>query len=129
MGQKPTILIVDDRPSIVEVLCLFLRLRGYETQEAYDGETALELMRRHRPDLVLLDLVIPERSGFEVLRAMRSDEQLSHIPVIVMTARAEVGDSPSPGLEGAAAFVPKPFDLEEVAKLISQVLVNQPAAS
>lgn len=125
--SKPRILIVDDRPSIVEVLCLFLRLRGYETLEAYDGRMALELLRRDPPDLVLLDLIIPERSGFEVLRTMQADESLSRIPVIVMTARAEVGDLPTGDLEGAAALVKKPFDLEEVAGLIARTLV-QPAA-
>lgn len=126
--KKPKILVVDDRPSIVEVLRLFLQLRGYETGEAYDGRSALDLMRRERPDLVLLDLIIPEQTGFDVLKTMQADENLSGIPVIIMTARAEVADLPTSDLEGAAALIRKPFDLEEVASLISQNLVAEPVA-
>ncbi|MDI6871778.1 MAG: response regulator [Bacillota bacterium] len=126
--RKSRILVVDDRRSIVEVLRLFLQMRGYETREAYDGRSALELIRREPPDLVLLDLVIPERTGFEVLQAMRQDEQLSRIPVIVMTARSEVGELPTEDLQGASALLRKPFDLEEVAALVSKTLVQQPAA-
>ncbi len=126
---KPRILVVDDRQSIVEVLRLFLQMRGYETREAYDGRTALELIRRDRPDLILLDLIMPERTGFEVLREVQADEQLCRIPVIVMTARSEVGELPTEDLQGAAALLRKPFDLEEVARLVSQTLVEAAATA
>lgn len=119
---KRRILVVDDRPSIVEVLRLFLQMQGYETCEAYNGNQALAVMRKERPDLVLLDLVIPERTGFEVLRIMNGDPDLKAIPVIVMTARSEVGDLPAAGLEGAAGLIKKPFDLEEMAGAIAGIL-------
>ncbi|MGE5509382.1 MAG: response regulator [Chitinophagales bacterium] len=118
------ILVVDDRPSIVEVLRLFLQMRGYETREAFNGNQALAAMRKERPDLVLLDLVIPERTGFEVLRIMKEDPELRSIPVIVMTARSEVGDLPAAGLEGASGLIKKPFDLEEVADAIAGTLAR-----
>ncbi|MGE5553444.1 MAG: response regulator [Betaproteobacteria bacterium] len=128
MGKR-RILVVDDRPSIVEVLRLFLQMRGYETSEAYDGRTALEIIRRSPPDLVLLDLIIPERTGFQVLQEIQADERLSRIPVIVMTARAEVGELPAENLEGAAALLRKPFDLEEVAALVSRILLESASAA
>lgn len=118
------ILIVDDRPSIVEVLSLFLQLRSYGTRAAYDGRSALEAVRHEPPDLILLDLVIPEQSGFEVLKTLKGEPGLASIPVIVMTARSEVGDLPTPGLEGAAALLRKPFDLEEVAVLVERTLAG-----
>lgn len=121
---KPVILVVDDRPSIVEVLRLFLQMKGYATKEAYDGRTALELVRREPPDLVLLDLILPEQTGFDVLRAMQADQALARIPVIVMTARSEISDLPTADLRGAAALLRKPFDLEDVAGLVSRTLAD-----
>ncbi len=121
---KPVVLVVDDRPSIVEVLRLFLQMKGYATKEAYDGRTALETVRREPPDLVLLDLILPEQTGYDVLRTMQAEQALARIPVIVMTARSEINDLSAVDLRGAAALLRKPFDLEEVAGLVARTLAG-----
>lgn len=122
---KAKILVVDDRPSIVEVLSLYLQLHEYQTLQAYDGRAALELARKEKPNLVLLDLILPEMTGFEVLRALQADPELASMPVVVMTARADLDAPPAQGLEAAAAILRKPFDLDQVALVVERLLLGQ----
>jgi DNA-binding response OmpR family regulator len=114
-----TILVVDDAPNIVELVRLYLEGAGYATLVASDGPTALELHRKHRPDLVILDLMLPGMDGFEVCRAIRRD---SDTPVLMLTARTDDVDA-IVGLElGADDYVTKPFNPRALVARVKAIL-------
>jgi two-component system KDP operon response regulator KdpE len=105
-----TVLVVDDEPLLVRTLAINLRAREHRVRTAPDGATALELFREERPDLVVLDLGLPDLDGTEVLRQIRA---VSHVPVIVLSARAESTDKVEALDLGADDYVTKPFGMEE----------------
>ena len=106
-----TILVVDDEPSISEVVGLYLRRAGYAVLVAHDGQEALEALERQPPDLVVLDLMLPKVDGLEVARRLRA---AGDTPIIMLTARREEGDRIA-GLEmGADDYVVKPFSPQEL---------------
>ena len=110
MGK--TVLIVEDEQNIVDILAFNLSREGYDTMEAYDGVTGLQLALEHNPDLILLDLMLPGMNGFEVCRRIR--ETGSTIPVLMLTAREEEADKVM-GLElGADDYITKPFSMREL---------------
>jgi two-component system alkaline phosphatase synthesis response regulator PhoP len=116
------ILVVDDDREIVRLLRASLEQAGYQVLIAYDGETALHSLRRGRPDLVVLDLMLPDRDGWDVTRVMRGDKILAHTPIIMLTARVEHHDR-IVGLElGADDYVTKPFHPGELLARIRAVL-------
>ncbi|MFC2037618.1 response regulator transcription factor [Chloroflexota bacterium] len=129
MSQR--ILVVDDDRDIVRLVRSYLEQSGYEVLVAYDGETALHILRRERPDLVLLDLMLPGRDGWGVTRVVRGDEGLTATPIIMLTARVEDQDRIL-GLElGADDYVSKPFNPREVVARVRAVLrrvQGEPAA-
>ncbi|MBA2454275.1 MAG: response regulator transcription factor [Chloroflexia bacterium] len=114
-----TILVVDDEPSIVEVLSLYLSREGYSVLSADNGETALNLAREARPDLIVLDIMLPYKSGLEVTSLLRREH---NIPIILLTARSDEIDRIA-GLEiGADDYVVKPFSPREVVARVKAVL-------
>ncbi|CAN5348785.1 response regulator transcription factor [soil metagenome] len=114
-----TILVVDDEPSIVEVLSLYLSREGYSVLSADNGETALHLAREARPDLIVLDIMLPYKSGLEVTSLLRREH---NIPIILLTARSDEIDRIA-GLEiGADDYVVKPFSPREVVARVKAVL-------
>jgi two-component system KDP operon response regulator KdpE len=116
---KPTILIVDDEPRMVRFVKMNLDLEGYLTLEANNGYQALEKVRDHQPDLVLLDVEMPGMDGFETLRRIR---EMSDAPVIMLTVRADEDDRIK-GLDlGADDYVTKPFSPRELSSRIRAVL-------
>ena len=120
--MEQRILVVDDDPQIVRLLRASLEQGGYQVFVAYDGETALHMLRRERPDLVVLDLMLPDRDGWDVTRVMRSDPTLADTPIIMLTARVEHHDR-IVGLElGADDYVTKPFHPGEMLARIRAVL-------
>jgi two-component system, OmpR family, response regulator AdeR len=119
------ILIVEDEPHLADVLEAYAKQEGFRSERAADGNTALSLFRAARPDLVLLDIMLPGKSGLDVLRAIRAD---SSTPVILVTARAEETDH-IVGLElGADDYVVKPFRPREVMARVRAVLRRVGAA-
>jgi two-component system alkaline phosphatase synthesis response regulator PhoP len=118
-----TILIVDDEPHIVEVVQDYLKQAGFRVLSARDGQTALTLARHERPDLVVLDLMLPGgMDGLEVCRRLRRDPGLADVPIIMLTARTEEVDRLI-GLElGADDYVTKPFSPREVVARARAVL-------
>jgi two-component system, OmpR family, alkaline phosphatase synthesis response regulator PhoP len=120
------ILMVDDDKEIVRVVRGYLEQAGYEVLVAYDGEAALYVLRSAHPDLLLLDLMLPQRDGWELTRIIRSDAALANIPIIMLTARIEDTDKIL-GLElGADDYVTKPFNPREVlARVRAQLRRNQ----
>ena len=117
MGK--TVLIVEDEQNIVDILSFNLEREGYDTLEAYDGNTGLQLALEQNPDLVLLDLMLPGMDGFEVCRRIR--ETGSAVPILMLTAREEETDKVL-GLElGADDYITKPFGMRE---LLARVKAN-----
>lgn len=120
MAQR--ILVVDDDREIVRLLRAYLEQAGYQVFIAYDGDTALHVLRHDRPDLVVLDLMLPNRDGWEVTRIVRGDVSLAAMPIIMLTARVE-DDDKIVGLElGADDYVTKPFNPREVVARVRAVL-------
>lgn len=119
---KPRILVVDDDRSIVKVVRSYLEQAGYEVYAAHDGETALHFLRSARPDLLVLDLMLPDRDGWEITRIIRSDPNLGALPIIMLTARVEDTDK-IVGLElGADDYVTKPFNAREIVARVRALL-------
>lgn len=113
MAQE-LILVVDDDREVVRLMRAYLEQSGYEVLVAYDGETALHSLRRDKPDLLLLDLMLPDRDGWDITRTVRGDPGLANIPIIMLTARIDTIDK-IVGLElGADDYVTKPYDPREV---------------
>jgi two-component system alkaline phosphatase synthesis response regulator PhoP len=111
---KQRILVVDDDREVVRLMRAYLEQAGYEVLVAYDGETALHTLRRERPDLLLLDLMLPDRDGYDITRLVRADATLSALPIIMLTARVDDTDK-IVGLEmGADDYVTKPYNPREV---------------
>lgn len=117
MTQK-TVLIVDDERPIVTLLSRLAQGVGARTELAYNGKEALEKIRANRPDLVLLDLIMPIMSGEEVLAVMETDPALQDIPIIVISTKAAVGT----GVEREVPHLRKPFEPTEVKRLIREHL-------
>lgn len=117
--SKQTILVVDDEKQIVEVLTAYLEREGYRVMAAYDGRSALDITLREGPDLVLLDLMLPEINGFEICRILRNS---SSIPVIMLTARDEETDKILCLEVGADDYITKPFSPREVLARVRAVL-------
>ena len=119
MEQKKRVLIVEDEKNIVDIIRFNLSREGYDVLEAYDGEAGLALARSEKPDLILLDVMLPKMIGFDVCRALR--EEGDNVPVIILTAREEEEDKVL-GLEiGADDYITKPFSMRE---LIARVRAN-----
>ena len=120
MEQKKTVLIVEDEKNIVDIIRFNLQRTGYNTLEAYDGEAGLAMAREKKPDLILLDVMMPKMMGFDVCRALRAEGD--NVPVIILTAREEEEDKIL-GLEiGADDYITKPFNpLELVARVKTQL--------
>jgi len=116
------ILIVDDDPDIQRLLGYTLKQEGYETVVAVDGSEALKSWSRDKPDLILLDLMLPHMDGLEICRNLRSHPQTSDIPIIMITAKAEESDR-IVGLEmGADDYITKPFSPREVLARVKAIL-------
>jgi two-component system alkaline phosphatase synthesis response regulator PhoP len=113
------ILVVDDDPGIVKLVRAYLEQVGFEVAVAYDGKKAMQIARNDRPDLVILDLMLPEMDGWDVCRALRKE---SDVPIIMLTARVEESDKLI-GLElGADDYVTKPFSPRELVARVRSVL-------
>lgn len=116
------ILVVDDDKEIVRLIMAYLEQGGYQALVAYNGDTALHTIRRERPDLVILDLMLPDQDGWEITRIVRSDATLASTPIIMLTARVDDTDKII-GLElGADDYITKPFNPREVVARVRSVL-------
>ncbi|MBE7473871.1 MAG: DNA-binding response regulator [Anaerolineae bacterium] len=121
MSSKKRILVVDDEPNIREVVELYLRRDGYEVEVVGDGAAALAAVERKRPDLIVLDLMLPILGGIQVTRALRQGDERD-IPIIMLTAKGEEADRIA-GLElGADDYLTKPFSPKELVARVKAVL-------
>jgi DNA-binding response OmpR family regulator len=120
--RKASVLVADDDPEILTLLSLRLKQRGYEVLEAVDGEKALEEARAKHPDLVILDVMMPQKNGWEVARELKHDEKTKGIGIIVLTAIGEKMNEITSPLYGADEFIDKPFEFDKLEAAIERVL-------
>src|SRR5665213_48440 len=120
--RKGTILVIDDEKDLIEMLQYNLEREGYDVIAAHDGQSGLEVATKHRPDLVVLDLMMPGIDGLQVCQRLRADQKVGRIPVIMLTAKATEADR-IVGLElGADDYITKPFSPREVVARVKAVL-------
>lgn len=119
MKRHQSILVVDDDEEMLRMLESILKLEGYDVTIAADGRTAMALLEEHEPDLVILDIIMPELDGFQVLSLIR---QRSHVPIIVLTARCEVATLRDALVLGADDYMSKPFYTRELLARIKAKL-------
>jgi DNA-binding response OmpR family regulator len=115
------VLIAEDEPHIVESLTFVLERDGYEVASVLDGEAALSRVRSHPPDLLILDVMLPRRNGFEVLKLVRSDPALDAVRVLVLTARGQAQDRRMAEQMGVDAFMTKPFSNRDIAEHVRRL--------
>ena len=120
--KKGTILVIDDEKDLIELVRYNLEKEGFDVIAATDGQSGLDVIKRHRPDLVVLDLMMPGLDGLQVCQRLRSDPRSGRIPVIMLTAKATEADRVV-GLElGADDYITKPFSPREVVARVKAVL-------
>ena len=117
-----TILIVEDEATNRRALAAMLKLEGYQTLEAYSGQQALRLLEKELPDLILLDLMMPEMDGYDVFRTLKSNARTQDIPVLVISALASTWDVERAAQAGLENFLTKPFDPEELFSRVEEIL-------
>jgi two-component system cell cycle response regulator DivK len=120
------ILVVEDNQDNRELVVKVLKINGYQVIEAVDGEEAIEKIKTENLDLILMDLFIPKIDGYEVTRRVKSDRDLSSIPVIALTAHAMKGDMEDALAAGCDGYIPKPIDVQELPKQIEHFLKPNP---
>lgn len=119
---KPTVVIADDDLEILTMVRTLLRRRDVKLLEASDGEEAMRLIRENEPDLVVLDVMMPGMSGWEVCKAIREEEALAETGVIMLTGIGERLNEMTSPLYGADAYLDKPFELTELDAAVTRVL-------
>ena len=117
-----SILVVDDDPEIVTLLSTRLSRRGYKISTANDGTRAIELVKKEMPDLVLLDVMMPGKSGWEVARALKQDPATQAVKIMMVTAIGEKTNEITAPIYGADAHIDKPFEFEKLEKMIQGLL-------
>ena len=122
MNKRPKVLIAEDEETIVESLSFLMEKEGYDVSVATDGQTAIKMIARDIPDMVLLDVMMPCCDGFEVVRAVRADPKTKPIPIMMLTAKTREVDRRK-GLElGVDDFVTKPFSTRDVVSRVKALL-------
>ena len=136
-GRRKTILVVDDEPHVVSYLEMLLQDQGYDTVAAADGREGLEKARSHTPDLICLDITMPEESGVRMYRNLKEDPELHSIPVVVVTAVTGLGGDPEPFRSFLSTrkktpppegFFSKPIDREAFLEKVGEILAARPVA-
>jgi DNA-binding response OmpR family regulator len=120
--MSKTILIVDDEPNIVLSLEFLMKREGFEVQTAGDGQAAIEMLAARRPDLMILDVMMPRKNGFEVCKEVRADPALSGLPIILLSAKGREVEIAKGLSLGADAYITKPFSTHELVARVKEIL-------
>jgi DNA-binding response OmpR family regulator len=116
------ILIVEDEVNLTNTLKMRFEASGFEVDVAYDGQEALQKVRDNRPDLILLDLMLPKVDGYKVCRMLKYDEKYKSIPIIILTARAQEKDRDLAVSMGADAYIVKPFESKDLIQKANELM-------
>ncbi len=120
--MKEKILIVEDNPRNMRLITMTLSAKSYKLFEASDGEQALDMAIRQRPDLIIMDIQLPKMNGLEVTRRLRQTPAFNHTPIIAITAYAMKGDKEKAIDAGCDVYLPKPINTRELPGLIAEIL-------
>ena len=126
---RARVLVVDDEADLVRILQFGLQSIGYQVETASDGQEALKKARETKPDIILLDLMLPKLDGYKVCRLLKFDERYKNIPIIILSARTQEGDQLLAMEMGANRFITKPYDFAEVLSHIEVLLKSVPTSS
>jgi len=122
--EPKKILIVDDEMDLVETLRFPLEMEGYNVLVSYNGEDGLHQARKEKPNLILLDLMLPKLDGYKVCRLLKFDERYKHIPILMLTAKTQERDK-TMGMEtGANEYLTKPFEMDDLLKKVKSYLTE-----
>jgi two-component system alkaline phosphatase synthesis response regulator PhoP/two-component system response regulator VicR len=121
MAKAKKILVVDDEPHIVRLVEVNLTRAGYEVLKAYDGIEALDIVGKEKPDMVVLDVMMPRMDGFETLKALQADPLTQSIPVIMLTAKAQDADIFRGWSSGVSSYLTKPFNPRELLTFVQRI--------
>jgi len=121
-GQRKRVLVVEDDELNMKLFTDLLEARGYEVLQTQDGVRALDMAREHRPDLILMDIQLPEVSGIDVTKWLKADDELKHIPVIAVTAFAMKGDEEKIRASGCEAYISKPISVSHFLETVAGFL-------
>ncbi|TMB59600.1 MAG: response regulator transcription factor [Chloroflexi bacterium] len=125
--KRPLILVVEDDPALGEVVATALKDEGLDARLAHDGDEAMRFVDQNEPSCIILDLMMPRRDGFSVLRELRADGRIQHIPVIVVTAIFGLSERMYATELGAADYVTKPFELNDLVSRVRALVTPQAA--
>ena len=120
--EEPVILVVDDDVDIVEFIVMGLDIEGFKTVKAHNGKEALEIIENSPPDLILLDIMMPDISGYEVCKELKMQKKYNLIPIIMLTAKLKESDRYEGFVTGADEYLTKPFDFNDLLQTIRRVL-------
>ena len=120
------VLVIDDEPDVLLLCRINLAHAGHEVLEALDGESGLRMARESQPDVIVLDLMLPAMDGYEVLKALWEDELTRNLPVVVLTAKAQVEDRIKSWQDGAVEFLTKPFPPDLLLSSVQRVSEMSP---
>lgn len=123
--DKKSILLVEDEKDMLDIVKLRLEANDYKVITASDGQQALELARREKPDLIILDLMLPRLDGYKVCGLLKKDARFNKIPIVMFTARAQEEDIKLGKEVGADAYITKPFESEVLLSKISELLKQE----
>jgi DNA-binding response OmpR family regulator len=126
MDEAASVLICDDDELLLDLLEYKLNARGYRVTRALDGEEAMAKLGENRPDILVLDAMMPRLDGFEVLRRIKEDESLTRLPVLMLTARKQERDIVSALELGASDYLVKPFNPDELLARLGRILTVHP---
>jgi DNA-binding response OmpR family regulator len=126
MADLKRVLIVDDEPDVLLLCRVNLEFEGYDVTTAADGQEGLATARSLHPDVVLLDVMMPKMDGWQVLEAIKADEVISDIPVVMLTAKVQDEDQIRGWSAGAAEYITKPFSPLSLSQVIAGVIANDP---
>jgi len=119
---KKKILVVEDEESLLKLQSILLTIRGYTVEGVMDGQAALEVVETMKPDLILLDIMLPKIDGFQVCRQVKANEATRHIPVIMLTAKKSMEDRVMGKRAGADMYITKPYKSSMVIETIQRLL-------
>jgi two-component system OmpR family response regulator len=119
------VLVIEDEPNIIEAISFILSRDGWEVKTHSNGHDAVEAVRARAPDLVILDVMLPGKSGFDILQDMRKDDELSTIPVLMLTARGQERDREMAERAGADRYMTKPFSNAEVLEAVRDLVGDE----
>jgi len=114
------IFITDDDLNLVKAMQIRFQEAGFEVASAYDGQTCLEKIKMEHPDLIIMDVSMPKMDGYTVVKEIKSDQTLSHIPIIIMTGKDQMEDIFK--MEGVKEFIVKPFEFDDILGMVKKLL-------